>query len=360
MIHRQNWLDTKDWLAYLECTHNLDSSTLNRYQVYLRHLLTWADEHPFPNVGKIKNPFPVYLLTARRDGKAQKLGYSTTIKTLATARNFLNFAVREWDRYRPIKANWIETLYPHKLSKPEPSLIEREYYTLEEVRAMLAVPAETLREQRAQAAIALLFLSGMRVSALASLPIQALDLANLRVLQLPSLGVLTKNKKSAITSLLDIPDLLHAVQIWDEFIKSKNYKPNALWLAPLKHDNSDIYEVTHVHQNRRSMVSKDVQILCKKANIPYQKIHNFRHGHIVYARSLASTPEQIKAISENVMHETTEITDKTYAKLKPDLLHNIITSLGNNSINTTLNQVTDKLTKKEILSMLDTIRNSLE
>jgi hypothetical protein len=72
----------------------------------------------------------------------------------------------------------------------------------------------------------------MRAGALGSLPIEALDLANRTVKQWPSLGVATKNGKSATTYLLDILELLDVIEQWDTFIRSR-LPSNAAWYAPV-------------------------------------------------------------------------------------------------------------------------------
>jgi site-specific recombinase XerD len=71
------------------------------------------------------------------------------------------------------------------------------FVTLEETRQLFALPnpGHALALLRDQAACALLFVSGMRVGALATLPLAALDLGARTVKQWPALGVLTKNRK---------------------------------------------------------------------------------------------------------------------------------------------------------------------
>lgn len=54
----------------------------------------------------------------------------------------------------------------------------------------------------------------MRATAFGTLPIKCVDIAARKVSQLPTMGVKTKNRKAAITTLLDIPDLLEVVTDW--------------------------------------------------------------------------------------------------------------------------------------------------
>ncbi len=84
MIHRQNWLDTRAWLASLDRS----PKTVQKYRIYLRHLIEWADEIPLPNARNIDLTFPAYLVTARKDGKQVPLSYTSIYKALSTTRMF--------------------------------------------------------------------------------------------------------------------------------------------------------------------------------------------------------------------------------------------------------------------------------
>lgn len=200
--------------------------------------------------------------------------------------------------------------------------------TRAEVLALASVSVETLHEARAQAGAALLFLSGMRADTLASLPMQCIDLPNLRIYQIPSMGVRTKNNKAAITYLLNVPELLDVVRAWDNRLRQRSFAPNALWYAPLNHDGMEIYETSRAIQARHGIIRDDIEMLCKKLGVSYASPHKFRHGHIVYARSFASNMEEVKAISQNVMHANTIITDQIYSGLAADKVQSVITNLG--------------------------------
>jgi integrase len=88
-------------------------------------------------------------------------------------------------------------------------------------------------------------------------------------------------------------------------------------------------------------------LICKKAGVDYLSPHRFRHGHIVYARSHARTQEEVKAVSQNVMHANTIITDQVYSGLTGDQVRNVITNLGASNPN---------LDKAEILRLIDALK----
>ena len=202
----------------------------------------------------------------------------TIFKGLQTVREFFYFARSEWPtRYKPIKESWIELLQPPRHARTASQFIEHEFYTLEELRRLLAVSAETLHQQRAQAGAALLFLSGMRLDTLASLRTNCIDVSTRQILQFPNMGVRTKNNKAAITYLLNIPDVLEVVHRWDQHVRG--FAPGSLWYASLAFDGCSLVESNHAIEGRGTIVGDDLRMLCDRAGLPYRSSHKFRHGH---------------------------------------------------------------------------------
>lgn len=327
MIWRQNWLDVRAYLEHIERIRQNDPETVKRARAHLRHLLEWADSTPLPKARSIDPIFPAFLLTARSDGKNQPLAPASITKGLATARQFFTFARHEWMlRYKPITDSWVELLQPPRQARMESQLIVRQIYTLDEVLQIARVSTETLREERGKVAACMLFLSGMRADALASLPISCVDLATRTMYQLPAQGVRTKNRKAAKTYLLEIPELFAVVEAWDARVRS--LPSNALWYATLTRDGMDITPTVHAFEGRNNVILRDVRLICERARVEYKSPHKFRHGHVVYALKNASGLGELKAISQNVMHSSVVITDGIYGKLVQDDVRSAIAGLG--------------------------------
>lgn len=330
MIHRQNWLDVKAYLHHLDVQVNRDPSTVQKYRKQLRHLLEWADATPLPQARQLVPSFPRYLVKARADGKALPLNYSTIYKGLITVRTFLHWARLEWpQRYRSVLPSWIALLQPVRESTPAPVLQDHRFYTLEEVQQLLAVSTETLHEERAQVAAATLFLTGMRPDTLASISVACMDLAHHRILQIPQLGVRTKNNKAAITYLLPIPDLRAVIDAWHQRVQGLG--PDGLWYAPLNSTGTHLLKSTRAIEGRVSQVGDDLRLLCARAGVTYKSPHKLRHGHVVYARNLARNMEEFKAISQNVMHSSVLVTDQVYSDLTNHQVQSVISGLGSHT-----------------------------
>jgi integrase len=146
-------------------------------------------------------------------------------------------------------------------------------------------------------------------------------------MQIPQLGVRTKNSKAAVTYLLNIPEIFDVVYAWDQRVRSA-FSPSALWYATLNNDGMQLTETTRAIVGRVSVIGDDLRLICQKAGMQYLSPHKLRHGHIVYARNLAHDMAQLKAISQNVMHSSVLITDQVYAALTDNQVQNVIANLG--------------------------------
>jgi integrase len=333
MINRENYFDVYAWLNYLQ-ERQVDSMTIKTYWSRIRHLLEWANDCRLTEIYKIKPTFPAFIENLKnRQGGA--LGAAQFTALCKTARAFLSWARDEYPpRYRKVEKHWIDTIVPPRGRGEESELRERVIYQVEEVIKLATCPVEYLTEKRTRAGAAFLFLSGMRIGAFSTLPIGCVDLEHLKVEQLPSRGVRTKNRKAAITTLLPIPELLQVVREWDNQVRG-SLGSECLWYAHMDHHG----ELTQEQPDQKALTerthlfNKDLKKLCEKAGIAYKSAHKFRHGHAVYALKRAKTVEQLKAISQNLMHSTVGITDGIYGNLVEDDVHNTIMGLTAGSEN---------------------------
>ena len=324
MINRQNYHDIKSYLDYMENIQQAEKSTLKRAWSHLRHLLEWADEKPFPRSPSITPTFPTYLVNYVSNGK--KLAPSTIVKCLTQARQFYAYAKTAWQsRYKTISDTWIASLKPNRKIRSNSGMRNHKFYTLDQVMKIVEYDTDNLHLKRAKVAVAMLFCSGMRADALASLPIICVDLENNCVLQFPEMGVRTKNYKSGITYLLPIDPLLELIHKWDEMVRS--FPEYCLWYSPISRDNSRLIPTTIAYYGRNSTVQKDVRMICQAAGVAYLSPHKLRHGHVMYAIQHAKTIKDLKAISANVMHSSLIVTDQIYGVLQDIDVKNFITSL---------------------------------
>jgi integrase len=181
--------------------------------------------------------------------------------------------------------------------------------------AQLETAEDNLVLKRDQAGAVLLFLSGMRVSTLGSLPVEAVDIENRTIKQWPSLGVRTKNDKTATTYLLEIPELIRVVDGWNEFVRIR-LPLSAMWYTPIISElGNQRLSARAPGKNRHIAVAKRMRKLFRAAGLRSKSPHKFRHGFAVYALQHCQTMADYKAVSVNLMHNDIRITDSTYARL---------------------------------------------
>lgn len=357
MINRDNYQDVTKYLEYQRSVKQCEERTIKSAWSRLRHLLIWAQEARFPKVAKLKSTFPAYLANLKKADGSNLIGSSHFTACCKTARAFFVWAKdNNIPGYRSIDHSWIMTIRPPRSRSEQSELKERELYTVDEVITLATFPVQSLGLKRMQAAVSFLFLSGMRIGAFVSLPVGCVNLKEMKVYQLPDRGVNTKNHKAAITSLLDIPELLAVVNGWDDFLRS-NAQPDALWYAhftqngELAMNNPTIDRI----KTRQHDFIDDLRELCLVSGVAYKSPHKFRHGHAVYALKRAKNMEQMKAISQNLMHSTVGITDGIYSTLVNDDVHDVITSLSRVNVG---NQADQEAINKTVELLLSQIRSA--
>lgn len=323
----------KKYLEYRLKVDQITKDSLGKEQTHMRYVLQWAEDLSFLRVTSIRPTLTEYLLSARLDIGRPRLSALYIKKVLSTARSFFTWLSDYEHGYRHIKQSWIKTLRAKRLSDAPKN---QEVITLEEILAIASQPVYTIFERRTRAALVFLYLSGMRVGAFVSLPIQAVDIPNRLVNQFPSLGVKTKNRKFATTYLLDIPELLQVVQEWDNEVRSI-LPPNGFWFAPLSFRTGKIDPaLVEVGEHRRNLARRNFKQWLQREGLSYYSPHKFRHGHIHYGLLRSKNIADFKAVSLNAMHSNIKITDQFYSVLDSDEVQDRINSL--NKKNTSNNQ----------------------
>jgi site-specific recombinase XerD len=305
MVSRDNWKLVQLYLDYLREVMLRDEQTVSRAWASLRHFLEWANATSIPNVRNVRPVFPIHMAERGID----RVGISRACNQV---RDFVHWLREEHPRrYTRLTDNWLDTLRPAK--EPERPR-DRDVYSLDDVRKIAALPAVTLADRRDIATIALLFLSGIRVGALTSMPISALDLEELSIKQFPELGVRTKGGKRATTFILNVPELLSVVRRWDKIVRTA-LPSSALWYTPLGPAGLILDGTAHPTMYRRLKITRALKRLCAKVNVKYRNPHKLRHGFAVYALGLARDIGDLKAISQTLMHADLKTTDGVYGIL---------------------------------------------
>jgi len=318
-INRRNWKHTREYLDYCAVVRQCKSNTCELYRCALDCLFEWATSTAFGKAVYLRPTFPAYL-----DSLGFSLNY--THKTLAVARAFFSWATGCYEKdYAEIRPDFIASLV---LRRRQTEVQDRALFTVQEVIALVKAPAMTLIEQRDRAAAAFLFLSGMRDAAFCSLPICAVDfsVSPPRVRQWPSLGGRTKFGKAANTMLLLEPAmLLDVAREWDSYIREL-LPECAPWFPLIELDGLTFAEDQTPGEHRS--FARRLQDLCARARVEPKSPHKLRNGHIVHALKLCRDMADLKAVSQNVMHESVKTTEVIYGRLGEDDIAHRLSQLG--------------------------------
>jgi site-specific recombinase XerD len=318
MINRDNWKQIKMYMAYLAEVKQLDEGTVTSVRSQLRHMLEWLDDTPLAKAPDVRPTFPRYVSDRLAPGSADL--------ACGTARRFFAWLRMSNKRIgRSVTELWVTSL----VSRSPGRVTQYDEYTLGEVRSLIAVPGTSQRIRRDCAAVAFLFLSGMRIGAFCTLPIEAIDIDHLTVKQWPEMGVHTKRRKSATTFLLDIPDLLDVARDWDQHVRSR-LRGDSLWYAPFELNGLTLAEAKSADHSRRchNRFDDGLRLLCGLAGVRYRSVHNLRHGFAVYGLKVARDIADMEAVSKNLMHKSLKVTLEVYAVLGQDDVKARIVNLG--------------------------------
>jgi len=341
MINHENYLDVKEYLKFKVEVQQRDQLSINLIYGQLKLVLRWLDDCSFadaPAKRPVLSKWVASLDLANKPGV--KVSGKWVTDVCDTTRAFFKWlCLQAPHKYSALSLAWIATLVPGRLLEDPPE--ERNAVTLDIVRQLIAVKcdADDPVLKRDKAAVAFLFLSGMRATAFVSLPLKCVDIAQREVRQYPTSGVRTKNGKAAKTALLNIPDLLEVVEEWDTYIRTKASSDD-LWYAPMRwtcttnvliQNQVIAQKAADVPQHRAQSLRRALRVLFQMADLPYMHPHLFRHGHALYGLKNANTMAEYKAVSMNLMHSNIGITDGIYAMLPSEDLKETIGRLGHNA-----------------------------
>jgi len=190
-------------------------------------------------------------------------------------------------------------------------------------------------DKRDRAIISFLLLSGMRDMAVATLPVGCFDPHNLEVSQYPDKGVATKFSKRFVSRFFVFDEeLLGFVVDWTNYLTNKRQYSSKNPLFPRtrvfrSEETSEFraLEVEPVFWKSAGPIREILKSRSKKASMTYYKPHSFRHAASQLALRQCTSPEEIRAVSQNLGHENVGTTLTSYGKLDGQRVHRVVESI---------------------------------
>ncbi|MCX5922720.1 MAG: tyrosine-type recombinase/integrase [Candidatus Dependentiae bacterium] len=215
------------------------------------------------------------------------------------------------------------------------SPISKRYPTLEQLEHVIKnMPAETDVQKRNRAVIALLTLTGARVTAVASLKIKHVNLEAERIDQHPQ-EVKTKYSKKIITFFFPVGDIFKTIFIeWVHFLKHEKLSGNNASLFPstkLSLDENSQFsrqKLDAVAWQTTACIRTIVKEAFEAAGLDYYNPHSFRNTIVNLGYQVCKTAEDSKAWSQNLGHSSLLTTFTSYGHIEEYSQGAIIKRLG--------------------------------
>jgi integrase len=210
------------------------------------------------------------------------------------------------------------------------------YPTLSYILKLTSFDTYSDIDLRDRALIAFTALSGMRDLAIVSLPMGCFNPTKLEVDQNPKKGVKTKFSKTIYTTLFNFDStLIKYVTDWYKYLESDLLFNNTNPMFPatkleLKSATEHIFTYSHVSKEFWSDAGAIRRIFRDRSNqmkLEYYSPHRFRHFAVNQATHYAKSPEQFKAISQNMGHENISTTFYDYGAINPHQASEIISGM---------------------------------
>lgn len=302
-----------EYIKYLRDAKRQDDSTIdgamksiNRFEEYTGYLdfKKFRAKHA---IGFKKN-----LLAQKSLVTGEKLSKATVLTATRHLKMFCQYLVTQ-KGYRA-KINYSDIEY-FNLSEKDTRIAntkrKRNVATIEQIMETLeAMPCSTEIEMRDRALVAFIVLTGARDSAVASAKIKHIDITEQSFYQ-DAREVNTKFSKTFTTYFFPVDELpLNILTGWIEYlIKELGYKPSDPLFPKTKlgHNKNQQFEVVGLlkqHWSNANPIRKVFKQAFDVVGLPYFNPHSFRNTLVRLGENLCRTPEEFKAWSQNLGHES--------------------------------------------------------
>jgi integrase len=207
--------------------------------------------------------------------------------------------------------------------------------TVEQVKHVLAtMPADTDMNRRNRALVAFTLLTGARDGAIASFKLKHVELDAACVHQ-DAREVRTKNSKTFTTYFFPVgDDVLGIVSDWVRFLREERLWGNddplfpATRIAVGETGQFEAAGLARAHWSSAAPIRAMFREAFAAAGLPYFNPHSFRKTLAQLGLTICLPPEQFKAWSQNLGHESVLTTFRSYGEVANNRQGEIIKSLA--------------------------------
>ena len=322
----------KESQGYSEATITSIKKSIYRYEEF-------TDFEDFSRFSKKKAIEFKQWLEEKQDPRSKKqISITTCYHYLRSLKDFF-----KWLSYQPnykSKINLTEVEFlrlPKEKARIAVAQKHEHYPTFEQVNKVISsIHIDNEVDLRDRALLAFTLLSGMRDSAIISLPIGCFNENTLQISQDPKKGVKTKFSKTINSMLFKFDDdMLFFILEWVRHLKTEKSFGDSDPLFPrnkvenAKGSNSFVSNSVEASFWQSATSMRDVfNQRFTEADVEYFSPHTFRHLAVMTAISKCRSGHEIKAVSQNFGHEDVGTTMTTYGTLSNTKVNSIISEMN--------------------------------
>ncbi|MSU60432.1 MAG: site-specific integrase [Candidatus Staskawiczbacteria bacterium] len=315
---------------WLKASKGFSDDTVHSYE---KAIWLWEDFTSKDDFGKfnktIAGAFKEWLKNKKKVGAETNISLSYCYDTLRFLKVFFDWLSKQAgykSRIDQTAVDYLNLTRKEVKEATQPKTVK--YPVLDEIKRVIEnIKGKTEIEMRDKALFSLALLTGARISAIRTLPMNSFDRNNLVIYQDPALGVETKFSKKIISSLMPFSyqEALGYFLEWFDYLEKKGFKASDPIFPATKVENGKEninYYNTEKVENKKLKSSSSLRAIFKKrfeqAGIKYYHPHTFRHWWVKEISKLPLTEEEKKAISQNLGHENVGTTFGSYGYGKLD------------------------------------------
>jgi integrase/recombinase XerD len=326
----------KQYFEYLKEAKKHSDSTVDNIR---KAILRWEEFSGYKDFNLTKQGainFKKNLAETKAQQSGEALSLSTINSTMNNLKEFFKWLAYQNGYKKKINLLNVEYL---SLSENETRAAKasgfKPYPTIEQIRKVIfAMPDDTDIEKRNRALIAFTLLTGMRDGAIASLKLKHIDLEHSLVKQDPR-EVKTKFRKHIDTFFFPVGDDIKQIFIdWISYLKEEKLfgiNDPVFPRTKLTHDENHSFingGLEPINWTSASQIMGIFKAAFESAGLPYFSPHTFRKTIVNLGEQVCSTPEEFKAWSQNLGHESPITTFTSYGYVDVHRQGDIIKGLG--------------------------------
>lgn len=340
-LNRRNEKLRRDYEEYLRECVGASQKTINMFMKALHRFNEVTNNVDFTAINK-------EIIIDFKKGLEQdnKLKARSIVSYIQQLKNFFDWLGEQAvPRKHKIKqsAQYLTVSKNIRKSAVEPT--EKDVPNFEDLKQLFnSIRIENEVDQRDRALIALLLCSGIRIKALITLPLKAIDIKTGCIKQFPSLGVETKFSKPFETFLFKFDEnMYNAIIDWVRYLKDiKNFEED-MPLFPrnkLLATNNNSFIDNKPWEGESSVINM-LKKRFEQCGIKYYSPHRFRDLTVKLGLLASDNALQVKAVSQNLGHEHVATTLNQYSTLRPEQLNRAIQKLNYKNVTDNFNKWTD-------------------